>query len=276
MTAPSGIRSGVGFRYVRVFELTTAGYPAATSPTTPYEGTRISGAKVLELTEPDPRQIVHVGDDRPFALDALPADTPITGRLTVAKKNDVIDAIVTQANAITIGEASMMVVGNDQRGNEPQVALLAYRQSLETDDTDTDFGSRLWESRIIPKCLCIPNETGFSDTPEEAPYTLWPQFVTKHLWGAAFALGTEGVTRGQVVRGVTQYKPKIVAWKANNTATTFTFPAAYPAVETAKIEVWVNGVLQSTEYTSTTSAIAFTTAPTTDAMVVVFYEVAND
>lgn len=271
MAAPSSINSGVGFRHCQVLALDTSGYPAATS-TTAYEGVTVSGAKTLTINDPEPRQIVHIGDDRPFALDVLPATEPITGEMQTGKANDTVDALVQGVTQVTVGETKLYPVGTNKRGNESQVCMLAYREAVDTDPDSANFGQRVWQFRLFPRTYVIPRETGFQDDPEARPYTVRPQFATKYPWGVSFADGTEGCTQAQGFRGVAYGKPKLIAFKGNNTATEFSLPASYPATSTSKITVWVNGTL--TTATLTTSKITISPAPTTAAMVVAFYETA--
>jgi len=271
MTAPNTIRSGVGFRHCQLLAVDSSGYPAATD-TSEYAGVRVSGAKTLTLNDPTPQQIVHVGDDRPLALDVLPPTEPISGDLTTSKRDDVVRELVTDDVSVTIGETKLMGMGTENRGDEAQVIMLAFRQSLDTDPDSGNFGSRRWEFRLLPKTFVIPMEGGFSTTPEEQSYTIRPQFVKKYPWGVSFASGTEGFEQAQGFSGIAEHKPRLVAFKANNTATEFTFDTDFPAQSTGKITVWVNGTEQTSGVTKATTGIEFTTAPTTDAMVVVFYE----
>lgn len=273
MTAPATIRSGVGFRECQIMALDTSGYPAATT-TAAYAGVTLSGARTLEITDPEPQQIVHRGDDRPFALDVLPAQEPMSGALVTGKTDDVAEAVISDGKSFTVGEAKLFAVGHDKRGDEPQVALLAYRQSMDTDPDSANYGKRSWEFRLFPKVLVIPMESGFSENPEEKRYSLKPQFVSKHLWGTTLSTSTEGVSQAQGFRGIAEYKPKIVAWMGDNSNTAFTFPTDAVAVSAAKVALWVNGTLQTTGFTAATDGVTFATAPTTSAMVVAFYEVA--
>ncbi len=269
MASPSSINSGAGFRHMQILALDTSGYPAA-SGTTAYAGAVISGAKTLTIDDPEPRQVVHVGDDRPFALDVLPATEPITGEMTVGKANNTIDAILTPVKEVTIGEAKLFGVGTNRRGDENQVTILAYRQAVDTDPDSSTFGSRVWQFRLFPKAYVIPREVGFTDDAEERTYTVRPQFATKYPWGVSFSTTTEGMTQAQGFRGVSEYKPQLCSFLGNNTLTTFTLPTSTPAVSTSKIKVWNAGTLTTT--TNTTQTVTFQTAPTTNAQVVVFYE----
>lgn len=273
MTVPSTTRSGVGFKHCQTLALDANGYPAATD-TAEYAGLRISGSRSLSVTDPEPRQIVHMGDDLVFALDVLPPTEPMTAELTVGKINDAVDAMLTDDLSVTVGEAKLFGVGTENRGQENMVCVLAYRQSLDTDPDSSLYGSRRWEFRLFPQCFVIPREGGMTDAPEERLYTVRPQYVKKYPWGVSFATGTEGYEQAQGSRGVSEYKPRLVSFKADNTETSFTFNTSYYAQATGKIVVWVNGTEQTADVTKATTGLEFTTAPTTDAMVVVFYEYA--
>lgn len=272
MTAMSNeIRSGVGFRHVQILALAADGYPAATD-TSEYAGVRISGARTLTINDSEPQQINHLGDDIIFAVDVLPPTEAITGELVTGKVNDVVAQVIGDDLAVSIGQAQIIGIGTDNRGDENQVALLAYRQAIDTDPDSSTPGSRRWEFRLFPKVFVIEREGGFSSSPEEKMYTIRPQVVTKHLWGVSFAVGTEGFLSAQGFRGISEYKPRIVSFLGDNSETSFTFNTNYPAQSTDKIAVWVAGVLTTTNITKATTGVQWTTAPTTDAEIVIFYE----
>ncbi len=268
MTAPSTIRSGVGLRNWQIMALDANGYPAA-SGTSAYEGVQISGARTLGLTDPEPRVIHHVGDDAVFNIDVIPPLEAMRGELVVSKINDVVDAILTGQESFAVGDDFQMFgEATNQRGFENQVAAVVYQQAQDENPASASFGSRLWEFKIFPKVILFPRSGGMDDNPTAKPYTVVPQFVSKHLWGVSFADATEGFTRGQCVRGVGRYKPKIAAFKGDNTTTEFTFPADTPAANASGIKVWVDGVEQTSGVTKATDGVTFTTAPTTNAMIV--------
>jgi hypothetical protein len=256
---------------VQVFTLDTSGYPAATD-TSEYAGTQISGARSLTVNDPEPQQIVHVGDDRPFALDVLPPTEPITGELVAGKINDTLDALLSDDNSFTVGEAKMFPFGSDNRGDENQMGILCYRQTIDTNPSSGNFGDRRWEFRLFPRAFVISREGGLTGDAEERTYTVRPQYVTKHIWGTTLSTSTEGANQAQGFRGVSVYKPRIVSFLGDNTATDFAFDTAYPAFSTDKIAVWVAGVLTTANITKATTGVQWTTAPTTDAMIVIFYE----
>lgn len=272
MSTPGTTRSGVGFRRCRVFALDANGYPAATS-TTVYEGVLVEGAKALTLDDPEPRDIVHIGDDRVIQRDILPPDAPISGEIRTAKVNDALDAILSDNLSFSVGEAAMFAIASCNRGEENQVGILAYRQTLDTQRGSSDFGLRRWEGRIFPKVYLISRESGMEDSPEERPYSFRPLIVGSHLWGTAFDAAVEGATQAQGIRLVSEYKPKIVAWASDGVEVTYAFPTTNYPYSVAKTEdPWVDGVLQTESFTISTTNIVFSSAPSSGAIVVAFYE----
>ena len=272
MTTPGVVRSGVGFRHCVVYALDADGYPEV--PATAgdiYEGVDISGVKELTLDEPEPEFVEHFGDDRIFAVDILPSKSSMTGELRVGKANDTVDAIVTDNLGFTVGEAKLFPIATDNRGDENNVGMLVFRQSLDTNPGSSTYGKRVWEFKILPRAYVIPREGGFSENPEEKAYTIRPMVVGSHLWGAAFTTGTEGCLEAQAVRGVSEYKPNIVAWATDGTETTFTFPTDKTAYATAtKVKTWLDGTVITAD-TIGTATLIWTTAPTAGSLMC-FYE----
>lgn len=272
MAAPAVIRSGVGFRHLQVLAIAADGYPAATT-TIAYEGVTVSGAKTLVLEDPLPRAIDHMGDDRIFQQDVLPPNSAMTGTVNVAKTNDTLDAVLTDDISFSVGEAQLFGIGTDNKGDENQVVVLAFRQTLDTSGGASD-GLRRWEGRLFPKAYLIPTETGFDENPEDRQYALRPQFATQHVWGVDFSTAVEGFDRAQGLRAITQYKPKLIAFNGDATVVTFLFPTAYPAADTNKVAVWVDGTLTVPDAVTVTNFELSTATPAADANIVVWYEVA--
>jgi hypothetical protein len=267
MTAPGTERRGVGFRKVTLFALDGNGDVLPTG-TTAYEGLEIVGAKALTLDEPEPRVITHTGDDRVLDVDSLPPSEAMTGELQISGVDDDFDDLVTDRISVTVGNLRVMGMGTNVDGNENQVGVLAYRQTLDGD------GARKWDARIIPKCLLIPRPSGFDETPEVHRYAVRPQMSGKHIWGTSFASGTEGFTRAQVLRMVSNYQPKLVGFVASGGEKDYALPTASPAVSSDEINVWVGGVLQTTGVTKATTQIQFAATPATDAVILVLYGLA--
>lgn len=276
MTAPAVIVSGVGARSLTVFEINSSGYIAAASTSTVYEGVDATGLRSLDITDPQPRFITHVGDDSPFALDILPPLEAMTGQVVISKQNDTLDAVLTGIKSFTVGEAKGFAFGTNLRGFENTMGAIIYQQGEVTDPTSATYGSRVWISKVFPRVVFFPLESGFNGNPEARTYALRPGFVTEHLWGTTLTTATEGVTRAQGFRFITQYKPKLVGWIGDNTEDEFLFPTDAPAVATGKIAVWLDGVPRTTNITLATTGITFTTSlPGVGVNITVLYEIAN-
>jgi hypothetical protein len=264
------IAVGVGLRHVQILAVDTNGYPSTTD-TVAYEGVTISGARAYDVSDPEPRRITHVGDDRVIALDVLPPTEPMTGTLTVAKHNDDVDAVLSDDKSFTVGAAKMFGVGTDNKGEENQVCLVMYQQAQEADAASSNFGQRCWRGFIFPKALLVRQEAGLGNDPAETTYSVYPQYCTKHVWGASFSTTTEGFEQAQGVRFISEYHPKVVGFNGDTSTTTFTLPTGVPAASTATMAVWADGTVD-TNWTLTTTNITTATAPDTDSKIVVFYE----
>ena len=273
MTSPTGIRSGAGFRSATIFALDENGYPASTLSTTPYEGVQFSGAKVLTITDPEPRKIYHTGEDTIIAAQLLPPLEGISGELHAGKVNDILDAMVSNQKAFSVAETALYGEGTNKRGYEQQVAVLAFQHAPDTDVSAGSAGLSGWSGILMPKAFIFQRETGFTDQAMDRVYTVMPMIVSQHLWGTAFTDETEGFLRTQLLRTYGRGRPKIISWKQHHTtlATVFTFPVTAPPISIAKVQVWVNGAL-ATGTTVTLTNITFAVAPTADANITVLYE----
>lgn len=273
MAAPSNIRSSVGIRDVQIFALDASGAPAATS-TAAYAGIDVSGVHDLTINDPAPQLISHYGDDHVFQLDSLPPNTTLTGQLVVSKINDTVDEALTGNKSFTAGEWKMIGVNTDLKGSENNVGCVVYQQARDTDPSSANFGQRTWSFKIMPVAQLIPMEDNMSSTtPTAMKYEIRPAFVTRHLWGTVFSVATEGFKSAQLLRGHAQYKPRVVAFKADGSTTTFTL--GQTAVSTGKISVYDFTAGTTAAVTATTTSITFTTAPTTDHIIVATFEVSN-
>jgi hypothetical protein len=272
MAAPVKIRSSVGFRSATIYEIDqTTGLPAATS-ITPYDGIQVIGSNALNVTFPESRQIEHVGDDFVMLLDLLPPNTAATGELVVASTNDTIDAAVTGNKSYAIGDTNFINIATALQGFEPQVAVVAYRESAANDPSNASLGQRLWDFRIFPRSYLIPRETSYDANPELHPYTFRPQFINQHLWGVAFANSVEGSKRAQWIRGVRRLRPHIVAWKQTGVGAVFAFSTDFPCGDTTSATFWTNGVLEVAP-TTTSTQTTLASPPASNAIIVGYYGV---
>jgi hypothetical protein len=303
MGSPVQIRVTAGFRHLNLYELDANALPIGTKvlePFSPYTissgsvisgssvaitaGTTVSGsvgyygavhsgAKLLTITDPAPRVIPHIGDDGVMALQVLPPLEAITGELHVEKTNDTIDQLVGGGVLpVTIGESIFFGEGTNKRGFESSVGVIAYSAAEDSDPNSSLYGSVLWDSKIFPKVNLFMRETGYAQAENERLYTFTPMFCTAHLWGVQFTTLVDGMTRAQIVRGISQYKPLLVSFKGDGSTLGFPFDSARPAATTAKIAVFKNGVALTTGVAKTVSGIGFSTPPSSSDIISVWYE----
>jgi hypothetical protein len=269
VSIPSRKRSGVGFRNCNIYGVDANGYPAAIGITA-YEGIHAVGAKTLTINDPAYTVINHNGDDGLIQIDQLPATTGATSELHLGRVDDDLEAAISGLLPFQVGEMNMMLAGvTDQSGFEPTVGIMGYQQALD------EGGNRVWHAVWFPRATVAKHESGLSGTPEDRMYNITPNLATKHLWGAPMTAVVEGGIRGQIVRGVSQYQPKLIAFLADGAALVFTFPVAAPAVATNKIAVFNNGVLVTSGLTKTVTTLTFAVAPITGHNISVLYEVAK-
>lgn len=266
MPTVSGKQFGVGARYCCLYQLNESGSPAATSETTAYAGSQLVGLKAFDLTIPEPTKITHMGDDRPLQIDYLPPTEAASGEIRVGRDDQEILALVQGISRVVIGESSLIGLATSEMGNEPQVGLLMYQQSLD------EAGVRNWRWFLIPRATLYAAPGGFSETAAEHRFTVSPAVVSKHLWETAFSLTTEGFVEAQILSGQSRYRPAIAAWLAATGSTSFALPVDSPAANTTKMVVWVDGVEQTVGVTLGTTQIVFQTAPGNLKRVFTFYE----
>ena len=269
MTATSGKLLPVGARHARVFALNTSYLPAATSPTVPYEGLELYGPRSLELNTPDARLISHSGKDTVLNQDALPPLEAPSAQLKIARLDFDVQAAVTGISVVTIGESKWIGHNTSKDGFEPIMGLVTTQQGLNED------GNRVWRTLVYPRMTIKIMPNGMNDNPSEHNLRIIPRKGSAYLWGPAFVVGTEGYTRSFYQEGDTQYFFWQAFWKADGTATKFSFDAARPAVSTAKINiVTINGVADAT-VTKAVDGVTPTTKPSANDIVGCMYEVAN-
>lgn len=271
MSNASGKQLSVGLRYVTAYALNANGRPAGTSASAAYAGVQFEGAKAYTLTQPEPRQFNHVGDDRLLDRDVLPPLEGSGGQLKVAKTNDVLDSLLSGVTQGFTGEASRLPLMTDQQGSEPQVGLLLYQQSLDAASGATR-GLRRWKSYMVPRAVCIPINPGMEENPAEMTYTITAYVTSTELTGRTLTTSDDNATEAQMIRYMTEGKPKLIAYLGDNSTTIFALVGT--AKSTAKIAVYKNGVeITGGDITKTTTQVTFTSAPALNDDVTIFYEV---
>lgn len=268
MSAPGSIVFPTGFRSCQIMALDSDGLPAAVDEN-PYDGFTYTSPKTLGITNAAARRISHTGADTVQQVVLLPPQEAATAELHLGQLDSALEAILTSKKVYTIAEANGMVTGlTDLDGFNPTVALLAY-----TDARDDD-GFQVWHSLLFPKAQLAPQESGLDAVPADRVYQVNPVIGKHHLWGTQYALATEGVLRGQMERYSTFGKPHVTTFLGDGVVTDFDFAVDFPATNIAKIAVYVNKVLKTTNLTKTTTGLSFTASyePADGQKVVVFYE----
>lgn len=280
MATPNSTWTPIGARHCRIYALSTSTgiiEPGAASATA-YAGIWASGIKGMELTDPEPQQLNHLGDDEIFLNDSLPATEAITGNITTGKIQLDLHNALTGDETVTLNEKVWRPMGSNNRGSELQVAVLIYQQALDSTPGATTEGSRRWSWALFPKVLMIPLEPGMGGTEFTMTYTLRPQRVSSYPWGTSFTVATEGSTRMYGLRGVGEYKPILAAWKGDAIITSFNLPTDYPAVTTDKVTAFVYDDSAGSTSDDTSAATITATAvdpsatPAEDDILIAFYE----
>jgi hypothetical protein len=245
MTAKE-IVGGVGTRYGVLIPLDSDGLPSIQSSTAvPQQGTMIAGIKTAITSDPEPQRITHFGQDRPQAQDSLPPTTVGNFTITADSVNLIIDAMAEGNTVRSINTGKWRAGNSDQRGNEPIIAAMFYRQALDMQPGSGTYGKlRQWNTRIYPAARVSPTtqpydagatDKSYAGTPTPTGLTLWGETYTESQWGNNYAEYTEGVV---------DYEPRINWYLGNGTLLAFqlSHPPAI-AGTTGALDVWVAGTL---------------------------------
>lgn len=292
MTEVSGVYLPVGTRYANIWELNERGRPNAESALNSYIGHQAQGAKGLTITIPEPRKITHAGDDRPLAIDFLPALEAGSAELHVAKSDLALQAILSGAKVSVIGESQGLWYGTNKQGYEPVVGLMVYQQALDASDDTGINGLRRWRSIWVPKAKLILQPHGTDDNAADLVYKIAPNIVRAHLWGTALTELEDGTVEGQFHERMFEGIPFLDSWlgaattsqsasdsesgaaseskSPSHSASPSTGAGAgaltltHTALSTDKIVVFVDGVERTTGVNKTTTYVEFYSNPPED------------
>lgn len=278
MTAPSTKFVGAGFRHGQIMVLGSDGYPVAEAvKTNVYEGLALERGRELTVNFPEPRTVAHRGDDVVFAIQMLPPDTAITGAYKTGVEDLALEQALTGNKVVQVGEINLINVATNLAGFENQVAIIAQQAGQPAGKDASDAGVAGWNQIIFPKAWLIPRTGGMTEAnnPYEKNYTIVPTMSSKYPWGLAMTTNADGCLAAFFQKGNSQFPLWWANFKGDGSTIQFSFSANYQAVSTAKMEVYVNGVRQTTGITKATDKVTFTTAPADDANIAIIYEVAN-
>lgn len=269
MAAPTEKTLNYGLRYANVYALNASGTPAATS-VTPYEGLQIVGSTAFELNVPDARKITGLGEDGVTQVVYLPPNEAIDGKLNVEAADPTLAALLDGTKVSSVGEMSLVGIGTNQQGFEPQVGMMLYQaaRGLTT-------GKVYWHTFFLPSAQVVRKSPGMTADKGMTVYQIAPNRTTKHLWGPSFANATEGFLVSQMLEGWSNYPYRLTSFVADGAAVDFSFPADLPAVQTTGIKVYKNGVIVSAGLTLAVSKVTFGVAPTLADRIDVLREVAG-
>ena len=259
MVVATEITSGVGTRNGFLFTLDADGLPSAGATTAvPVEGTILFGIKTASTSDPEPQRIQHYGNDRAYAQDSLPPTEVGTVAVTLAAGNLIVDALAEGNLVRTIGNTVWRAGNSDQRGNEPILGALFYRQALDTEPGSPTFGKlRQWNIRIYPAARWSPATNSFEAQATDKTINGTPTPTGQTIWGENYQEATWGNSYAEYTEGVGNFEPRLNSWRGNGTLVAFQL--SHPPAATDELLVWVDGTLTapSAVNTSTTNP-AFT------------------
>ncbi len=271
------ISSGAGLRRIQVFALDSDGYPNGDqSGANGYDGIYLSGAQSIANNFPDIQTIPHVGDDRVLAQDYLPPNVAVSATINTAKTNIQDDAIFTNTLVETVGETEMGGMATDQQGSEIDLAIVYYRQALDTDPESASFGSRRWQMGMFPVTRLIPKGASIDQGAADVnAYNVVPTPVTSAPWQKAFTLVTNGYTDAQFLRFNSDNPAMIERWTGDNTITEFNL--SFTPITVAKTAVFVDGAeVTVSAVNTTTDTVTLDSAPGNLAKIVAWFETSDN
>jgi hypothetical protein len=281
MAATTKKAAGAGFRHCRIYALDSNGLgvvPAGDADTA-YDGLHFDMAKALTPTIPDPTVLAHTGDDKVGQIDLLPPTEAVSFEMRTGHTNLEIDALVSNINVVDLADIRSLGVATDQQGKEPDVLILAYRQSVDT-DSGTSKGARRWNWILLPKAVAFAKAAGFEEGgADENSYNVQPRVVSQYPWLIDFACTSEGFLTTQLLKGIAEFRPHIAYWEGDGTEVAFDFTLTAAAITKVKVFHWVLSTETSSDVTGTVTItvndITFASAPAAGDIVIAFYEIAD-
>jgi hypothetical protein len=245
---------GVGLRCGHVFGLNSDGLPMPNdSSAVLIGGTLIEGIKTLPVTDPAPRRISHFGDDRVLSQDSLPATESGSYQFTTSKTNQVLDAMLEGGKVRTINGNSYTGGNTDNKGSEPQVLALFYRQALDADKSSASYGKlRQWEGRAYGSSRITKTTPSFEAENTDTTYEGTPTPVKFTHWFEQFSETNWGFTEAEYINDTSDYQPRWNFGRGNGTLTAFSLTHA--PVDNSSITVWVDGTATTPSSVNTSTA----------------------
>ena len=245
---------GVGLRYGAVYNLNSDGLPMPNdSSATLIGGTLVEGIKTMPVTDPSPRRITHQGDDRALAQDSLPSLEAGSFQFTTSKTNQDLDAMLEGGKVRTINSNKYTGGNTDNKGSEPQVLFVAYRQALDGDKDSSSYGKlRQWEGRNFPSVRITKLSPSYEAENTDITYEATPTPVKYTHWFEQFTETNWGFTEAEYVNDTSDYHPRWNFGRGDGTLTAFDL--THPPVDDSSVSVWVGGTQTTPSSVNTSSA----------------------
>lgn len=271
---------GAGFRYNWYGVIDSSGYFIGSTTTAPAAGNatgssmlRLDGSRTLPVNIPEPDNVVVSGDDEPMVSFEFDSEDLPNGVLELAQRNNTFDALVQGTKVETIGDIEMTSLDPKDRDSQSMCMLLSRRAKSWLSGSK---GVSKWENIFIPRCTIKPLFT----TVEQRTFTPYQYAInlsrSDRTGWSTVSINLHGTTAASlfVIDSDNPLGP-LSRFTGNNSAQNFTLP--YAPVSGAKTYVWVNDVKQTvtTDYTVSSTTLAFVAAPATDAVIVVVPEIAE-
>jgi hypothetical protein len=232
--------AGVGLRYGAIYPLYDGLPTPNDSQATPVNGTLVEGIKTVTVTDPQPRNITHFGDDRAYMQDQLPSTESGSFTFTASKTNMDLDAMIEGGKIRTINSNKFRAGNTDNKGDEPQVLIVEYRQALDADLNSATFGKlRQWEGRVYPSVRISKQTPSHEAENTDITYNATPTQVKFTAWNEQFTEANWGNTEAEYIEFVTDYQPRFNFWRGDGTITAF--QTSHPPQSSTNLTVWVDG-----------------------------------
>lgn len=264
---------GYGSRRGRVYELDAYGIPKPTA-TTPYTGVKIKGFNGFQATQGNVRRIQHFDGDSVSLTQIFPSTDVPSGTITVDGADLALIAILANLTETTVSGIKMVPFMSDKQGSEPSIGAL-LTQAAKSDD-----GADGYHTMVVNSSQAVPQTGSFGNNNYETTFQLSPSRTTHHLFGPAYASGTEGTDAAAGDEGFSAKEALITCWKGDGATLEFDFATGLNASDTSyKLYQSIAGVVTEVtpgDVTKATDKITFDTgaAPANGTTILAWHQIA--
>lgn len=267
-----------GFRYNWYGVIDSNGYFIGGTDTAPAAGNqsgssmlRLDGSRTLPINIPEPDVEPVTGDDEPMVTFEFDSETPISGVLELAARNNTFDALVQGTKVQTVGDLEISTLDPKDRESKSMCLLLSRRAKSWLSGSK---GAKKWENVFIPRCTIKPLFTDIQQrtfTPYQ--YSINLSRSDRTGWSTV-SINLHGTTAASIFP-IDSDNPlgPLARFTGDAAETVFTLP--YAPVSGAKTYVFVNDIQQTVtiDYTVSSATLTFVGAPASSAVIVVLAEI---